>query len=162
MAVKNKHHVLSNELIDELNIHDQIFSVEASIDSLIPWIKHIAKIEDKKVLVFGTGGGGTVVAIALNIGNGEVYGVDISEWAINTTKKRAEAYSVLDKVKLFCFEETYPLPFEDESFDLVIMADVIEHIVDERGKYIRNLFAQLKKEGILVIQTSRKLNYKIV
>lgn len=153
------HPILTEDLIDELNIRDQIFSVEGSLDTLIPWIKYITKLENKKVLVFGTGGGGTTVATALNIGDGEVYGVDINEWAISTTRKRAEAYSVMDKVKLFYLEITCPLPFEDEFFDLVIIADVIEHIIDERGKYLRENFAKLKKEGLLIITGTPNLIY---
>lgn len=159
MSITKKHPILSDELISELHIQDQVFSVEASLDSLIPWIKDITQIENKKILVFGTGGGGTAIALAINIGNGIVYGVDISDWAINTTQKRAVAYSISQKIKLFQLHQAFPLPFEDEYFDLVILADVIEHIVDERSKYVKDNFRKLKKGGLFVITGTPNILY---
>lgn len=138
---------------------DQLFSVEASLDSLIPWIKYVTPIENKKVLVFGTGGGGTLVACALNIGDGKVYGVEINKDILFTATKRAEAYKVLDKIEFVYMEKSFPLPFETGFFDIVILADVIEHIVDERGKYVRETFRVLKEGGLYIITGTPNLLY---
>jgi SAM-dependent methyltransferase len=138
---------------------DQIFSVEGSLDSLIPWLEYYYPIRNKKILVFGTGLGGTTVACALNIGDGLVYGVDISEDAIKKTYLRAEAYGVSDKVKLEYMEDTFPLIYENEFFDAVFITDVIEHIVDARGKYVREAFRVLKKDGLFFITGTPNLLY---
>ncbi|MFZ4589567.1 MAG: class I SAM-dependent methyltransferase [Ignavibacteria bacterium] len=138
---------------------DQIFSVEGSLDSLIPWLEYYYPIRDKKILVFGTGLGGTTVACALNIGNGLVYGVDISEDAIEKTFLRAEAYDVSDKVELTYLKDTYPLPFKDNYFDAVFITDVIEHIVDDRRKYVREAYRVLKKDGLFFITGTPNLLY---
>lgn len=138
---------------------DQIFSVEGSLDSLIPWLEYYYPIRDKKILIFGTGLGGTTVACALNIGTGVVYGVDISEDAISKTYIRAEAYGVSDKIKLEYMEDTYPLTFENEFFDAVFITDVIEHIVEDRRKYVREAFRVLKKEGLFFITGTPNLLY---
>ena len=130
---------------------DQIFSVEVSLDSLIPWLNYYFPIEGKTILVFGTGLGGTTVACALNVGEGIVHGVDISEDAIEKTLLRAEAYGVKDKVSLKYMKDTYPLGYPDNYFDAVFITDVIEHITGERKKYIQETFRVLKKGGLLLI-----------
>lgn len=138
---------------------DQLFSVEGSLDSLIPWLNYYFPISDKRILIFGTGLGGTTVACALNIGNGVVYGVDISKEAIEKTQLRAEAYGVSDKVKLIHLDDTFPLQYEDDYFDAVFVTDVIEHIVVDRKKYIREAFRVLKINGLFFITGTPNLIY---
>lgn len=159
--IKDKHPILDKEFIDTYLKGDvgQIFSVEASLDSFIPWINYVDTLVNKKVLVFGTGCGGTVVACALNIERGKVYGVDISKSAIETTTKRAILYKVANKIELFHMESTFPLNFNNEYFDIVIMADVLEHIVDDRSKYVKNVFSKLKKGGLLIITGTPNVLY---
>lgn len=154
------HPILNDDFINSVNGDTgQIYSVEASLDSLIPWINYVGSIKDKVVLIFGTGAGGTAVACALHVGNGKIYGVDISLSAISIATKRAEIYGVSNKMKLVHMESTYPLPFKDEFFDVVIIADVIEHIIDERSKYIKNAFQKLKKEGLFIITGTPNILY---
>ena len=56
--IKTKHPILSDKFINNYlkGVVGQIFSVEASLDSLIPWINYVDFLENRKVLVFGTGG----------------------------------------------------------------------------------------------------------
>lgn len=158
LYIREVHPVIKGDYLNYIP-PDQLFSVEASLDSLIPWIKYVTTMENKIILVFGTGGGGTLVACALNIGNGKVYGVDINKDILLTASKRAEAYGVLDKIEFVYMQESYPLPFETEFFDIVILADVIEHIIDERGKYVKETFRVLKKNGIYIITGTPNLLY---
>lgn len=138
---------------------DQLYAVEHNLETLIPWIKYVENPMNKNVLIFGTGSGGTTVACALNVGNGLVTGVDINENEIIKTGKRAEAYKVRDKVDLKYLNKSCPLPFEDGFFDIAILASVIEHIVDERGKYIREVFRVVKKNGVIMISGTPNLLY---
>jgi SAM-dependent methyltransferase len=156
--VKDVHPVINDEYLKYFS-PAELYSVEASLDSLIPWINSVDNLENKEILVFGTGGGGTVVACALNIGNGKVYGVDINDDAIKTTFKRAEVYGVLEKIELKYLRDTYPLPLDDCKFDMVLVVDVIEHIVNERKKYLRECFRVLKKNGLLIITGTPNLLY---
>jgi ubiquinone/menaquinone biosynthesis C-methylase UbiE len=156
--LQEEHPLIKGELAESFP-SDQFFSVEASLDSMIPWINYIDSIKDKDVFVFGTGLGGTTVACAMNVGNGTVCGVDISKKAIHRTELRAALYGVKDKVKLKHLESTYPLPFEDDSFDISFIADVLEHIVDERGKYVREVYRITKKNGLIVITGTPNLIY---
>jgi SAM-dependent methyltransferase len=50
--------------------------------------------------------------------------------------------------------ETTPLPFADESFDLVICQDVIEHLFYDPLYLVQQCNRVLKKGGILVLSTS--------
>lgn len=138
---------------------DQLYAVEHNLDTLIPWIKYVEDINNKNIFIFGTGSGGTTVACALNITDGKVTGVDINENEINKTRIRAEAYNVSEKIELHHLESTCPLPFKDGTFDIAILASVIEHITDERGKYIREIFRVLKKNGLMVISGTPNLLY---
>jgi ubiquinone/menaquinone biosynthesis C-methylase UbiE len=138
---------------------DQLYAVEHNLDTLLPWIKYVENPENKNVFIFGTGSGGTTVACALNIGNGKVIGVDINENEIIKTGIRAEAYKVRDKIELQYLKTSYLLPFKDEAFDIAIVASVIEHITDERSKYIREIFRVIKKKGILFISGTPNLLY---
>lgn len=158
MEFNRPHHILSGDL-KKYFPEDQLYSVEYNMETLIPWINYVEPIENKNIFVFGTGSGGTTVACALKVGEGRVTGVDINENEINKTRIRAEAYNVIGKIDLKYLFSTYPLPYESEFFDIAIMSSVIEHIVDERGKYIKEVFRVLKKNGILVISGTPNLLY---
>ncbi|MCE1164094.1 MAG: class I SAM-dependent methyltransferase [Bacteroidetes bacterium] len=155
---RDTHPVLKNGL-EKLFPEDQLFSVEASIDTMVPWIEYVCGIVNKNVLVFGTGLGGTSVACALKIGNGKVYGIDISREAVEKTGIKAEAYGVRDKMELVHQEDTYPLRFKDNMFDIVILADVIEHIVNDREKYVREVYRVAKKGGYMIITGTPNVLY---
>jgi SAM-dependent methyltransferase len=159
MSFSDNHNPHLKGIYENIFPEDQIFSVEVSLDSLIPWLEYYYPIRDKRILVFGTGLGGTTVACALNIGNGLVYGVDISEDAIQKTLLRAEAYGVKEKVRLKFMNDTYPLEYEDDYFDAVFVTDVIEHIVKDRRKYIREAFRVLKKNGLFFITGTPNILY---
>ena len=50
--------------------------------------------------------------------------------------------------------ETVPLPFADESFDLVVCQDVIEHLLFDPLFLIQQCNRVLKKGGILILSTA--------
>ena len=72
----------------------------------------------KKVLVVGCGTGYSASHIAGKYGC-RVFGIDISEMMIAKAKERAYRLGLADDVK-FQVADAYDLPFEEESFDIVI------------------------------------------
>jgi 2-polyprenyl-3-methyl-5-hydroxy-6-metoxy-1,4-benzoquinol methylase len=74
------------------------------------------------------------------------FGIDVSEYAITVAKKRlpSETFIALGA------EDT--LPFPEETFDMVICNDVLEHLMNPANA-LENIMKVLKKDGILYITT---------
>jgi SAM-dependent methyltransferase len=95
--------------------------------------------EPREILDVGCGTGMMLGYLA---GYGTVRGVDADERAVSFCKKRG-----LDNVSLF---DGLTLPFADNTFDLVTMFDVLEHIEDDRSA-IGEVFRVLKAGGTFMI-----------
>lgn len=72
----------------------------------------------------------------------EAYGCDISRTAIAAAKK-TEEYDIHYEVA-----DASSLPYKDESFDIVVMVDVLEHLEDIK-EVLRETRRVLKEGGIL-------------
>jgi ubiquinone/menaquinone biosynthesis C-methylase UbiE len=107
--------------------------------------------KDKKVLDVGCGGG-----VILNYLKGKcsLYGVDISSKRIELLKNIFGKEVILEKADL-----NKKTLFEDNFFDIIIMSDVIEHIVD-RNHTLKEIKRILKKGGTLAIITPNQLKIK--
>jgi len=75
----------------------------------------------------------------------KVWGVDISELAINKVKKRGVSGFVLDVSR-------QKLPFPDDFFDMIYMGDVVEHLVDP-DFMILEVKRTLRDGGYLILTT---------
>lgn len=117
----------------------------ATYQFAIPYVKN------KKVLEFGCGSG--YGSHYLSKYCSDITAVDISESAI---KYANEHYSnenlTYRKIQNI---EREPLSFSDETFDVIISFQVIEHIAKEQ-KYLSELSRVLKKGGTLIIATPDK------
>jgi len=76
-----------------------------------------------KVLDIGCGTGETMSFVKSFLKNPDVIGVDNSQVAVNFATKRGHKVIKVNALKL---------PFEDNSFDVILILDVIEHIKDDR------------------------------
>lgn len=106
-----------------------------------PVLKLIGR--NKKVLDIGCYEGTISKCIADN--NNEVYGIDISESAVKLAKEKGIDARVVDV-------EEEELPFSDGFFDVVAVAEVIEHIFDTDG-FLEKIKRVIKKDGYLVLTT---------
>lgn len=97
----------------------------------------------KKVLDIGCNDG-YVGQKLIERGN-EVYGIDISEENVLISRRRGIKSRNVDI-------ENEKLPYRDESFDIVILADIIEHVFDT-DMLLRKSARVLKKGGTLIITT---------
>ena len=95
----------------------------------------------KRVLDVGCGEGSRMATLSTNFN--ECYGVDLNKTAVNLAKK------IYPHLK-FTMGNVENLEFEDESFDLVYSAFVIEHVVNY-NKVISEMFRVCKKDGLIVI-----------
>src|SRR3989338_8206674 len=78
--------------------------------------------KNAKILDVGCNYGSLIYNLS-KLGYKNVYGIDVNKDSINTGKKE---YKKLSK-NLSCYSGNN-IPFKDESFDVVLMFDVIEHI----------------------------------
>jgi len=116
---------------------------------------HAAKelIKGKVVLDIACGEG--YGADILSVNAEKVFGVDIDadtiEHAKNTYKKEN-----IDFIK----GSTDSIPLPDDSVDVVISYETIEHIDEESQKrFLNEIKRVLKKDGLLIISTPDKINY---
>lgn len=77
----------------------------------------------------------------------DLAGIDIDKSAL----KDAAKFIADKKVKLVLADAS-GIPFADNSFDRVVMSEVIEHVADER-KSLKEVYRVLKKGGILTLTT---------
>jgi SAM-dependent methyltransferase len=86
------------------------------------------------VLDIGCGTGGAALALAAEHGAGSVTGVDVEPYVVRVATQRAAARGLSGRVR---FQQVTPgpLPFADESFDVVFSKDAIVHVEDKRALY---------------------------
>ncbi|WP_326909994.1 class I SAM-dependent methyltransferase [Sedimentibacter sp. MB31-C6] len=124
---------------------------EKGIDTIKFYLKHTNlddMFKDKVVLDIGCGAGGKTVFYASQ-GVKKIIGVEI----LGKYKKEAEdlaiKYKMENKFEFVCSDAS-DTPFEDETFDTIIMNDAMEH-VDEPEKVLKECYRILKKNGKLYL-----------
>ena len=91
-------------------------------------------IAGKTVLDIGSGIGGVDIALVRNHGAASVVGIDIEQPIVDRAVARAGREGLSDRI-------TYrkvtpgPLPFDDESFDVVFSKDAMIHIPDKTALF---------------------------
>ncbi len=110
-------------------------------------------IRQKKVLDLGCGSGyGSFELIKL--GAKKVEAVDISSKAINYAKKNYHHKNLFFRVA-----DATSIPFPDNSFDVIVSFEVIEHIKNYQ-MFIKEAFRVLKKPGYFIFSTPNKDQYR--
>lgn len=102
------------------------------------------KLNVKNILDVGCGDGTLSQIISHKLTKAKVIGVDISPTLVKKSKGGIDTYEID-----VC---TQPLPFEDNKFDVVIVARTFEHLVDPdfATKEIKRV---LKRKGLLLLST---------
>lgn len=85
-----------------------------------------------KVLEVACGSGGVSLRMATRLG-ASVTGMDINASAVAAASDRALLQGLQDQAEFRVVDATGPLPFADESFDIVFCNDAINHLADRRG-----------------------------
>ena len=99
---------------------------QRTIEFFLDYTSPADMFADRRVLDVGSGGGGKTCYYA-TLGAQEVWGVD----AVEAYRDRAEAFSAekgLADRTTFIAADARHLPFEDDSFDTIIMNDTFEHL----------------------------------
>ena len=115
-------------------------------------VRHLV-FSSKNILDLGCGDGGTVSGIIRKYPSKKVTGVDISPRRIDSLKER------FPKKRFIC-GDVCSTKLKDNSFDLIISTQVIEHVEDDK-KMVREMHRLLKKGGFLYISSVIKKPWAI-
>jgi 2-polyprenyl-3-methyl-5-hydroxy-6-metoxy-1,4-benzoquinol methylase len=102
-------------------------------------------LEGKEVLDVGCGSG--IATQMLAEAGANVTAIDLTDWAVETTRKRLQAFGLQGDVRR---EDAEQLPFADASFDLVFAWGVIHHSSD-MDRALTELVRVLRLGGDLVL-----------
>jgi SAM-dependent methyltransferase len=105
-------------------------------------------VRGREVLDFGCGSGYGTARIARDCKR--IVGIDISTDAVDYARGKFQ----LDNLQFTAIlpVEQQPLPFADQSFDVVLSFQVIEHVPDV-GRYLSEIGRVLRPGGIFVVAT---------
>lgn len=108
-----------------------------------------------KILDIGSNGGNFINEISKALPGAEIKAIDTAERAVNYAQKKYPHIS-------FQIGDGHNLKFEKESFDMITILEVLEH-VENPTKVIEESWRCLKKDGLLaVLVPSENLIFKII
>ena len=108
-------------------------------------LSSVMAFEDAKIIDFGCGDGSLLMDVADALNIKDVYGVDIDEVALKKAANRG--------IKVFKIDlNVDPLPFKDGFFDVVLMEEVIEHLINPDNA-LREAHRILKEGGLFLVST---------
>jgi len=128
---------------------DRVSTQKYFIEVVRAWIK-----PTDKVLDLGCGPGSFLAAIAPLCG--EIVGADISQQFVNSSRELIEGLEI-PNARTLHIRANEALPFREESFDVLIMVDVIHHLEDI-PRTLSEAMRVLKKNGRVLIFEPNKLN----
>lgn len=129
----------------------KLFSGEDRFMQIKDWLD---KFENMNILEIGIGGGD--ISIYLSEKN-NIYCVDIDKILINRFQEKINELNI-SSIKIL-IADAKELPFSSETFDLVILREVIEHVEEKSAKKIlQNVYRVLKPNGHFLISTPNRFS----
>lgn len=116
---------------------------------IIDYMLQGINLDNKKLLDIGCGLGGPALYMATKF-NVHIIGLDIDAAIINEAQRRISKSHVLrGKIELVCTEANQPLPFADNSFDIIFGKESWLHI-EHKANFFGEIFRILKPGGEIV------------
>lgn len=129
---------------------DPVALLRAESELTNPWIVEVMNnnnvSKEAKVLDVGCGAGFHTNKLARN-GFLDITGIDISLQSLDVARK----FDSTSTVK-YIVADAYSLPFEDNTFDVILSVDFLEH-VDEPEKVIKEINRVTKRGGLFFFHT---------
>lgn len=120
------------------------------------WILKIAAdLKGKKTLDIGCGDG--VLSYLLAKAGAHVTGIDNEDHGLKYAKENLEKMNHKQNLTYsFVNASAYEMPFESDSFDVIVCCEVIEH-VQEPERLLAEVLRVLKKRGKFILTTPHRL-----
>ena len=121
--------------------------------------KHYADVAASTVNILEIGcGTGELLTVICNCGYSQIKGIDISPVTIRMAKDRFRQNHILpDRFWCISFED-FMCSSNAMSYDVIIHADVIEHIApSDTLHFLKNIYHLLKPQGLMIVMTPSKL-----
>lgn len=113
-------------------------------------ISFIGNQKNLNVLEIGAGSGETLLELKKSGVANRISGFDLVD--INSNKEKFDCF-IIGNI------ENQESPFDNKEFDIIILADVLEHLIDPK-KTIKKLIPSLRKEGSFYISLPNIRNYR--
>jgi len=107
-------------------------------------LEMVEKNPNAKILDLGCGSGEFTRALAKRICTDNIYGVEISESAIESAKKKG--------IKIIRSDLNNPLPLKDKMFNFICANQVIEHLYNT-DTFVKEIYRLLKEDGYAIVST---------
>src|SRR5579863_9139020 len=141
--------------------HTKVFESDPEhADESSPWyqivLQFLPPVKDKRILEIACGRGG--FSRLLGSRGASVCGADFSASAVAIAKERLSRGPLLDGSVTYVQADAQNMPFEENSFDIVISCETIEHVPDPRAA-VREMYRVCKPGGMLFLTTPNYLNF---
>ena len=131
------------------------FSIEYSTSIRQEIIGLLQEDKDRpiRVLEVGCACGATLLEIKNQYKNAEIYGIELNE----NSAKIAECFADVRAENI----ENTKLSYDEEFFDYIIFADVLEHLYDP-ALVLENMKKYLKKDGCIITSIPNVMHYSVI
>jgi ubiquinone/menaquinone biosynthesis C-methylase UbiE len=141
--------------------HTKVFESDPGhADESSPWyqivLEFLPPLQGQRILEIACGRGG--FSRLLGSKGASVCGADFSPSAVAIARERLLGHSSLARNVTYVQADAQAMPFEDNSFDLVVSCETIEHVPDPRAA-VREMYRVAKPGGSLFLTTPNYLNF---
>jgi len=141
--------------------HTKVFESDPEhADESSPWyqivLEFLPPVQGKRILEIACGRGG--FSRLLGSRDALVCGADFSASAVAIAKERLISHPSLADRVTYVQADAQNMPFDENSFDIVISCETIEHVPDPRAA-VREMYRVCKPGGTLYLTTPNYLNF---
>lgn len=140
--------------------HQHVFEASPEhADEKAPWYdlvqQYLGPVEGKRVLEVSCGRGGFSRLLAAR--GAVMFGADFSEAALKIAQSRIAAGDVNGKAVCLTQADAHNLPYADESFDVIVSCETIEHLLDPLVA-LKEMARVCRAGGLLYLTTPNYFN----
>jgi ubiquinone/menaquinone biosynthesis C-methylase UbiE len=110
--------------------------------------------ERGRIMDVGCGSGGTAVVLANNFPHAEVCGIDLSQPLLDIAKVSSRLSDLHERTK-FESADVHSIPYEDNSFDVVLSINMV-HLVEDPVQMLNEMARILAPNGFVFIADLRR------